>query len=46
MMTQSILLIELELVKISEGVSLLLFVLEHPIVWDNRRVSWEAPVQI
>ena len=39
-------LLELHLVKVAESVSLFLFMLEHPVVWQNGRVCWEAPLQI
>ena len=45
MILQSILL-ELKLVKVTECVPLFLFMLQHPVVWQNGRISWEAPLQI
>ena len=45
MILQSILL-ELKLVKVTECVPLFLFMLQHPVVWQNGRVCWEAPLQI
>ena len=39
-------LIESKLVKVSKSVPLLLLMLEHPVVRNDGRISWEAPLQI
>ena len=39
-------LMELKLILIIKRVALRLFLIQHPIVRDNRRVCWEAPVHI